>query len=174
MASTPGQASSLARTEMIWRKTERLRTSSPYVLVGEAFKSRDASLPSSIRTGMHTPFAAGGELLCSRMGQTDRALEWAQGGSAVGSALMRLGSMTRCHRGCTGWRNSLGTTAGCSNSVPRRKVFTQSGLTASPREASRPRSCRGSRRWTGPRCEKSQSVRSTLGRIRTTGGWMLG
>lgn len=46
-------------------------------------------MPPSIRTGMHTPFAAGGELLCSRMGQTDRALEWARGGSAVGSERMR-------------------------------------------------------------------------------------
>jgi hypothetical protein len=46
-------------------------------------------LPPSIRTGMHTPFAAGGELLCSRMGQTYRELDWARGGSAVGLALMR-------------------------------------------------------------------------------------
>ncbi len=46
-------------------------------------------MPPSIRTGMHTPFAAGGELLCSGMEQTDREIEWMRGGSAVGSALMR-------------------------------------------------------------------------------------
>jgi len=46
-------------------------------------------LPPSIRTGMHTPFAAGGELLCSRIAQTDRGPEQTQAGSAVGSALKR-------------------------------------------------------------------------------------